>query len=259
MNEKEMLVIYQPFNEEDAKVYNKSFMFIKGVAINARLNQTLIALNVARQMHEGQHRKDGTPYFLHPLKVCTTLIGYGICDDVTLAASLLHDVLEDCQHKLPMGGKELVSEYGINHEVYEIVQLLTKKSGLNDYELSVYFNNIKKNPKALLIKLSDRLHNSQTLYTFSHNKLKKYIRETDLFLIPLSQYGKSHYPQYTNAFSILKNNIYSLNNSMKIITDIYDKQIENLTDIIKEKNVRINELEKENLILKNNSKKNLYK
>ena len=254
MKEKEMLVMNENFNEEDSKIYSKSLMFIKGIAIDANLQQTLIALAVARRMHEGQHRKDGTPYFLHPLKVCSTLISYGIRDDIILAASLLHDVLEDCQNKLPLGGKELLTEYGINHEVYEIIQLMTKESGLNDYELSVYFNNIKKNPKALLVKLSDRLHNSQTLYTFSHNKLKKYIRETELFIITIAQYGKSYYPQYTNALSILKNNIHSLNNSMKIITEIYDKQVEDLTNTIKKKETRISELEKENLTLKNSKK-----
>lgn len=244
MKDKIMLVMNDEFNQEDAAVYSKSLMFIKGVAIDANLTQTLIALAVARRMHEGQHRKDGTPYFLHPLKVCSTLISYGIRDDAVLASSLLHDVLEDCQEKLPLGGKELISEYGISHEVYEIVQLVTKESGLNDYELSVYFNNIKKNPKALLVKLSDRLHNSQTLYTFSHEKLKKYIRETNLFIIPIAQYGKNYYPQYTNALSILKSNIYSLNHSMEIITEIYDNQIDELNNTIQNRDIEIAELKK---------------
>lgn len=73
MKERKPLSMNETLNQEDKSVYNNSYMFIKGVAIEANLQQTLIALAVARRMHEGQHRKDGNPYFLHPLKVCSTL------------------------------------------------------------------------------------------------------------------------------------------------------------------------------------------
>lgn len=256
MKDRTPLVMNEVFNQEDKNAYNSSYMFIKGFAIELNLKQTLIALAVARRMHEGQHRKDGAPYFLHPLKVCSTLYNYGIKDDVILASALLHDVLEDCKDKLPLGGKELISEYGISQEVYDIVQLLTKESGLDDYELSIYFDKIKKNPKALLVKLGDRLHNSQTLYAFAntsnHNvKLKKYIRETNLFLIPMAQYGKLYYPQYTNTLSILKSNIYSLNHSIEITTSIYDEYVEELEAIIESKDKEIEALKEELEKLKN--------
>lgn len=242
MSEKKIIEMYEEFNKEDRMIYNSSYMFLKAIAIDNNYQQMLIALAIARRMHEGQHRKDGTPYLLHPLKVCSTLYSYGVKDDVILAAALLHDVIEDCQDKLPLGGKELISEYGLSVEVYEIVKLLSKESGLTDYELSIYFDKIKHNPKALLIKLADRLHNSQTLFTFSHDKLKKYIRETNMFLIPMARYGKSYYPKYANAFSMLKSNIYSLNHSMEIITDIYDKQINVLNELIANKDREIEEL-----------------
>lgn len=242
MKEKEIIKMNEEFNKEDKMMYNNSYMFIKGVAVAHNFEQTLIALAVARRMHDGQKRKDGAPYLLHPLKVCSTLYNYGVREDNILAAALLHDVIEDCQDKLPLGGKELISEYGICQEVYDIVLLVTKESGLNDYELSLYFDKIKKNPKALLVKLADRLHNSQTLYTFSHDKLKKYIRETNMFLIPMAQYGKAYYPKYTNALSILKSNIYSLNHSMEIITEIYDKQIDDLNKLVEEKEKEIESL-----------------
>lgn len=247
--QKEPLQMNETFNQEDKNAYKDSYMFIKGVAVEANLQQTLIALAVARRMHEGQHRKDGAPYIMHPLKVCSTLYNYGIKDDVVLASALLHDVIEDCQDKLPLGGKELISEYGISREVYDTVLLLTKDSGLDDYELSLYFDKIKKNPKALLVKLSDRLHNSQTLYAFAnsenHNaKLKKYLRETNKFLIPMAQYGKLYYPQYTNALSSLKNQIYSLNHSMEVITEIYDEEIDALRKEIADKDAEIEELKK---------------
>ncbi len=205
------------FDEDEASVYMKSYMFIKGYAVGKGLNQTLMALSLARRLHDGQYRKDGTPYISHPLKVCTTLISYGVDDDVTLAAALLHDVLEDCQEKLPQEGMELVSQYHLDPEVLEIIRLLTKSPGLNDEQLGRYFKKIEENPKAALIKLSDRLHNSSTLYTFTFPKMRKYIRETSLFLIPMASYGKKYYPEYANAFGILKSNIDSMNRSMDIM------------------------------------------
>ena len=175
MSNKKVLEMHNEFNKEEECFYVKSYMFIKGYAIAKGLKQTLIALAYARRLHDGQYRKDGTPYISHPLKVCSTLINYGIDDDIVLAASLLHDVVEDCSEKLPLQGRELVMEHGLSQEVLDIVNLLTKEQGLGQYELSVYFQKIRDNPRALLVKLSDRLHNSATLYTFSIEKMKKYV------------------------------------------------------------------------------------
>lgn len=214
---KEMIPMNDVFSEEDMNKYVKSLMFLKGYAMGKGLNQTLMALTLAQKFHDGQYRKDGTPYFLHPLKVCSTLVNYGIDDDVTLAAALLHDVLEDCDDQLPRGGEELCVEYHISPEVIEILQLLTKESGLDDHALNVYFKKIEANPKAALIKLADRLHNSSTLYTFTTVKMRKYIRETNLFLIPMASYCKKYYPEQTRAFAIMKNSIESMNRSMDIM------------------------------------------
>ena len=230
MKNNEILEMDHAFNEKDTVQYIKSYMFIKGYAVAKNLTQTLIALAIARHFHDGQYRKDGTPYICHPLKVCSTLISYGIDDDVTLAAALLHDVIEDCQDKLPYRGKALVSEYGLDFEVIKIVTLLSKESGLDDHALSVYFDKIKREPRALLIKLSDRLHNSSTLYEFTLPKMRKYLRETNLWLIPMASWGKRYYPQYANALSILKSNIYSLNHSMEIMLQKIEELVPNSTD-----------------------------
>lgn len=220
----EYIVMNDEFDEKDTARYIKSYMFIKGFAFGKDLKQVLLSLSIARKLHDGQYRKDGDPYICHPLKVCTTLISYGIDDDVTLSAALLHDVLEDCQDKMPLDGKELVSQYHLEPEVLEIIRLLTKESGLGDYELGVYFKKIESNPKAALIKLSDRLHNSSTLYTFTNEKMRKYLRETQMFLIPMASYCKKYYPEFTNAFGILKRNIEVLNSSMKIMLEKLDRE-----------------------------------
>ncbi len=212
-------IMNDEFDEKDTAKYIKTYMFLKGFAMGRELPQVMLALPVARKLHDGQYRKSGEPYFTHPLKVCSTLVSYGIDDDITLAAAILHDVLEDCEEALPNGGQDLVEEYGIDPEIVEIIAILSKRSGLNDQELGKYFRKIEKNPKAALIKLADRLHNSGSLYTFSDEKMRKYLRETDLFLIPMGSYCKKYYPKYANAFSILKSSIETLNSSMKAMLD----------------------------------------
>lgn len=142
MKDTKIIQMNDQFDQTEEAYYIKSYMFIRGFAVGKNLKQTMMALSLARQLHDGQYRKDGSPYISHPLKVCTTLISYGIEDDVTLAASLLHDVLEDCGDKLSLCGKELVSEYDLSQEILDIIRLLTKNSGLNDRELSVYFKKI---------------------------------------------------------------------------------------------------------------------
>ncbi len=219
MDNYELCPMNDKFDEKDTYQYIKTYMFIKGFAMGKGLPQVMLALPVARKLHDGQYRKSGEPYFTHPLKVCSTLISYGIDDDITLATAILHDVLEDCGEKLPNGGQDLVDEYGIMPEIVENIALLSKRSGLNDEELAKYFRKIEKNPKAALIKLADRLHNSGSLYTFSDEKMRKYLRETDMFLIPMGSYCKKYYPQYANAFSILKSSIDTLNSSMKMMLE----------------------------------------
>ena len=214
MAENVMFQMNDDYCEQDTIHYIKPYMFIKGYALGKELSQTMLALPVARKFHDGQYRKSGEPYFTHPLKVCSTLISYGIDDDVTLAAAILHDVLEDCGDNLLGGSQSLIQEYGIAPEVVETISLLSKRSGLNDQELAEYFQKIEKNPRAALIKLADRLHNSGSLYTFTDEKMAKYLRETNLFLIPMASYCKKYYPQYANAFSILKSSITALNSSM---------------------------------------------
>ena len=224
MKDEHIIEMDHTYNSAETAVYIKSYMFIKGFAVANHLEQTLIALAVARLMHEGQYRKDGSPYILHPLKVCSTLISYGIEDDIILAAALCHDILEDCKEKLHFDGRELVTEFGLSSEVLELINLLSKESGLNDHELSIYFDKIKKNPKALLVKLSDRLHNSSTLYEFTIPKMHQYIRETAMFLIPMASYGKRFYPQYSNQLTILKSNIQSLNHGMEIMLQKFEEE-----------------------------------
>ena len=133
-------------------------------------------LPIARKIHNGQYRKgvvvinDGEhrlPYVLHVLKVCSTLISLDLpmSDyelDILLTVALGHDLIED--GNFPNDGAELMNVYGFSEEIYKIIKLLSKRSGASEEELNIYFNEIKKNKYALLVKMSDRSHNVEDLY-----------------------------------------------------------------------------------------------
>lgn len=177
----------------------------------AKLNKlinTQIALKIAISLHSGQTRKSGEPYVIHPLQVTIYLITLGIKDDIMLAASLLHDALEDCKDKLPQNGEEFTNLYNLNPSILQIVFLLTKEKGYNNKD---YYDKIKENPRALLIKLSDRANNCSTMvYAFKKEKMIEYVNETINYYYELCKYGKAHFPEFSNHITIIKYKLTSI-------------------------------------------------
>lgn len=231
--------IVESFNIEEAFLYDKTYLFIKGYASGLNLTQTLRALPLVRKFHNGQYRKgeitiDGKqyrlPYVLHVLKVCSTLISLHLPLennelDILLATALLHDSIEDCSKYFPKGGKELVTEYHFDNDVYETVKLLSKKPGYTEEQLDDYFDTIKRNKYAILVKLADRSHNVEDLYNMRPEKLHKYVYETRTWIYPLATYGKANYPECSNGFTILKAKIVSLTECTETIVDIYEQAL----------------------------------
>ncbi len=143
------------------------------------------AYDVAEEKHEGQKRKSGDPYITHPLAVATILAGLGM-DTTTLVAALLHDTVEDTDYSLD----RLREEFG--EEVAQLVDGVTK---LDRVELgnAAEAETIRKmvvamaqDPRVLVIKLSDRLHNMRTMRFLSPEKQAKKARETLEVLAPLA-------------------------------------------------------------------------
>lgn len=255
MAEKELKPIVESYNVEEEFLYNKPYLFIKGFATGKNLPYTLKALPLARRIHNGQYRKglvkiDGVdyklPYVLHVLKVTSTLISLNLNLttqelDILLTASLLHDAIEDY---FKQDGKELITQYSFPKEVYEIVKLISKESGATEYELNVYFNTLKTNKFALLIKLADRSHNVEDLYNMKIEKLHKYVKETRDYIYPLSAYAKANYPELTNGVTILKAKIVSLTELTETLVDMYTKEISKKDKEIEELKKQIEELKK---------------
>ncbi len=157
--------------------------------INPKYDSFLIgkAYDVAAKMHEGQLRKSGEPYLIHPMAVVKILAELGM-DEYTLEAGLLHDVVEDTEYTSEM----LEEEFG--KEVALLVDGVTKISSLA-YEnkeaqqaetLRKMFLAMSKDIRVLIIKLADRLHNLRTINYMTPNKIKEKCKETLDIYAPLA-------------------------------------------------------------------------
>ncbi len=143
------------------------------------------AYDVADHHHRGQLRKSGDPYITHPLAVATILAELGM-DTTTLVAALLHDTVEDTGYTLV----ELEADFG--DEVAHLVDGVTKLDKVQ-YGDAAQAETIRKmivamarDPRVLVIKLSDRLHNMRTLRFLSPEKQERTARETIEVLAPLA-------------------------------------------------------------------------
>jgi GTP pyrophosphokinase len=143
------------------------------------------AYDTAAHWHSGQFRKSGDPYITHPLAVATILANLGM-DTVTLVAALLHDTIEDTDYVLD----QMRSDFGA--EVALLVDGVTKldKVRLGDAAKAETIRKMvvamAKDPRVLVIKLADRLHNMRTLKFLPEPKQEQKARETLEILAPLA-------------------------------------------------------------------------
>ncbi|UOY02797.1 RelA/SpoT family protein [Blastococcus sp. PRF04-17] len=143
------------------------------------------AYDVAEGAHSSQKRKSGDPYITHPLAVATILAGLGM-DTTTLVAALLHDTVEDTGVTL----ETITREFG--SEVTHLVDGVTKidKVKLGDAAQAETIRKMivamARDPRVLVIKLADRLHNMRTLRFLPPEKQEKKARETLEILAPLA-------------------------------------------------------------------------
>ncbi|WP_298248134.1 RelA/SpoT family protein [uncultured Christiangramia sp.] len=167
---KELLRIsYQTLSEDDKKLIRKAF-------------------DTAVDAHKDQRRKSGEAYIFHPIAVAKIVASEIGLDATSIAAALLHDVVEDTEYTL------LNIEKMFGETVAKIVDGLTKISSLKkDKDVSLQAENFRKmlltlndDVRVIIIKIADRLHNMQTMDAMRPDKQIKIASETLYIYAPLA-------------------------------------------------------------------------
>lgn len=147
------------------------------------------AYALARTAHEGQFRKGGDPYIMHPVAVATIIAEDFMMDANSVAAGFLHDVVEDTDTTID----DIRREFG--DDVAFLVQVVTKPKSHapGQADLAKQENNfrqlldsMRRDIRAVLIKLADRLHNMRSLGSMQPVKQMKIAGETDFFYAPFA-------------------------------------------------------------------------
>jgi len=168
---KELLRIsYRNLSAADKKIIRKAFDF----AVDA---------------HKNQRRKSGEAYIFHPISVAKIVASKIGLDATSIAAALLHDVVEDCEDYSISDIEQLFGE-----TIARIVNGLTKISSLKkDKDISLQAENFRKmlltlndDVRVIIIKIADRLHNMQTIHSLREDKQIKIASETLYIYAPLA-------------------------------------------------------------------------
>ena len=184
---------YQKNEEEEKKMILREYRALLR-ALKQRIkkgDKVLLrrAFEVAADAHKDMRRKSGEPYILHPLAVARIVveeIGLGVTSSI---CALLHDVVEDTEITL----EDIQREFGSNYA--KIIDGLTKISNVVDLkaDTTIQAENFRKilltladDPRVILIKLADRLHNMRTMESMSREKQLKISSETTYIYAPLA-------------------------------------------------------------------------
>ena len=211
------------FWELSDRVFSEKNMYSKmrTFAQAEGLKQVFKALPYMREAHSGQTRYPvrgssvRVPYIIHPLLMACQAHALGIHDDVVLTVILLHDVCEDCG--------VLPEDLPFTEEVRTAVRLLTKDKKHfaevgKEKALEEYYEGIRTNKTAMLVKCIDRCNNiSDMALSFSPEKMRRYILETEDYIVPILDYIKENYIEYNNAVFLLKYQMRSMMETQKVM------------------------------------------
>ncbi|MBQ9714330.1 MAG: bifunctional (p)ppGpp synthetase/guanosine-3',5'-bis(diphosphate) 3'-pyrophosphohydrolase [Clostridia bacterium] len=160
---------------------------INDIYVDKERETLLKAYQYAKTAHANQKRASGEPYFIHPCAVADILIDLGL-DCATIAAALLHDVIEDTDST----AEDIKQEFG--EEVLTLVSSVTKlekivfksKEDENAENFRKIFVAMAKDVRVIIIKLADRLHNMRSLNFLSHERQQRMASETLDIFAPLA-------------------------------------------------------------------------
>ena len=190
----EMLIEKPADFTPEEELYRKLIEEIKSYNPSANFDRIDEAYHIAKNAHEGQLRKSGEAYIIHPLNVALILAEFELDED-SIVAGLLHDVVEDTV----LSYDDVVEKFG--KDVADIVDGVTKvtqidwnveKEDMEAENLRKMFLAMAKDIRVILVKLADRLHNMRTYQFWSPETQKRKARETlEIFSPVASRLGIS--------------------------------------------------------------------
>lgn len=196
---------------------------------------------IASKHHEGQKRKSGEDYIIHPLCVAMILANLRM-DAETLAAGILHDIVEDTDYTLDDLKKDFSDEIAL---LVEGVTKLTELNLVNDKvekqaeNLRHMFIAMSKDIRVIIIKLADRLHNLKTLEYQTREKQEEKSRETIEIYSPIAgRLGISKIKSQMDDLSLMylkPKEFVEIQKGIKVRTEAREKFIEEIIASVKEK------------------------
>ena len=179
------------------------------------MEQTSKALVIMKEKHSGQFRKgeDHLPYIVHPLKMACHALSMHLYEDELIATLLLHDVVEDCHVPvLSLDVNDIVRQNVFN-VTYEKLEGRSKEESIAAYYKKIYSSRI-----SCLVKLFDRCNNVSTMaYSFTRERLEKYVGETEKYVLPLLSHVKATYPEYEHVTFLIEYQMLSILKSVKYL------------------------------------------
>ncbi|MBT6341054.1 MAG: bifunctional (p)ppGpp synthetase/guanosine-3',5'-bis(diphosphate) 3'-pyrophosphohydrolase [Desulfobacula sp.] len=148
------------------------------------------AFAFAMKCHSGQMRKSGEPYFSHPKAVAEILVyEMGNCDPEVVAATLLHDVVEDVE-EVSIGDIQMMFGEKVSILVNGCTKVKSKsisKSLAVSLTLQKLLHTAERYPEIMKIKLADRLHNMDSIFVHKIDKQKRIAKETLNIYVPIAE------------------------------------------------------------------------
>ena len=178
----------------------------------------------------------GSAYFAHALAVAWMLMDLKLPiepaeEDVAMTAALCH-ILPELLPDVDWVGE--LESAGISPEVMEIVDLITRTSkiGTNDEEMTQFYDRIKTNRLAYMVRLVDRGNLMEQVYTTSSLETMAYLQETKQYFLPLCIWGKENFPELTAPISIMMEKMRTLLTVVEILYSKYEQEELSLQDEI---------------------------
>lgn len=176
------------------------FTYLRGRLDGPGFDQSRTALVFARKAHEGQSRKNGRPYIMHPMEMaCDAIACKGVTDEI-IATILLHDVCEDCNISW--------TSLPVNETVRYGVKLMTMRPFQGEEKPETkrrYYNELLDSREAIICKGFDRYANlNDAEGALDEEAIVKNINETHELLMPVLKKAKYEYPELSDMLHTIR-------------------------------------------------------